>query len=88
MRDRERERLGCAVADDDVLERHVLVRAGGDVLIRQRCQRRRRAVFVEGALEGEVLGTDMEGGVLERPLAIRRAVAVETAALQRPVVNT
>ena len=40
MRDRECERLGRAVADDVARERHVLVRALGDVLVSQRCQRR------------------------------------------------
>lgn len=43
-RDRESERLGRAVTDDGVLERHVLVRSRRDLLFRRRRQRCGRTV--------------------------------------------
>ena len=86
-RDRESERLGRAVAHDGVLERHVLVRAGRDLLFRRRRQRRGRTVRLEDAPEDGVLGADMECRAVVLPFAVGRPDVEQPLAGQRPFVS-
>ena len=75
-RDRYVERLGDAVADNDVMEQNVVVRAMSERFTLTRRHRRLRAFVVPDALEVGVFGTDVHPRAVKRPFAVRRVRAV------------